>query len=136
VGACGRLFARQERGRQATVRQVWRLWHRGRHNFDDIARHFKVSQLVAARRALDESLISKAQFFKFYKAYSELELKPMQSTGGNFYATAKQRVGRRFGKMIGLAVEQEKLFYRDAYRLTGLSGKTFDTVIGELISRC
>jgi Zn-dependent peptidase ImmA (M78 family) len=39
--------------------------------FDAIARLFKVSPVVAARRALDLTLISKTQFFRFYKQNQE-----------------------------------------------------------------
>ncbi len=46
--------------------------------FQILARHFKVSELVAARRALDLNLISKPQFFDFYEAYLKREKNPLK----------------------------------------------------------
>lgn len=107
------------------------LWKSsGKQTFDQISRHFKVSQLVAARRAADLGLITRAQFFAFYRKYLEQEFHSSDSAksgGGNFYLTQNQRLGRLFAQTVYAAVKQNKLLYRDAYRLTGLKGKTFDT---------
>lgn len=95
--------------------------------FQEIARRFKVSELVAARRALDLRLIAKNDFFEFYEAYLEEERRSgkREDGGGNFYRTQHLRIGRRFALAVVRAVRAGRLLYRDAYQLTGLHGETF-----------
>jgi len=92
-----------------------------------IAKHFKVSEIVVARRALDLSRITKNQFFAFYEEYSQREFrkKEKQGSGGDFFATAKKRVSLSFAAHIRNAINNGQLLYRDAYRLTNLKGDTF-----------
>jgi len=95
--------------------------------FQKLARRFKVSELVIARRALDLEYITKREFIEFYNDYQTRERhKTQDSDGGNFYATQNLRIGRRFAEAIITAVREEKLLYREAYQLTGLYGKTFE----------
>ena len=91
-------------------------------------RQFKVSPMVIARRALDTGQISKAAFFEFYNAYTSREFvkKAKTGSGGDFYATAKRRIGIPFAAHINTAVKTGQLLYRDAYNLTGIRGKTFE----------
>ena len=49
-----------------------------------------------------------------------------KSTGGNFWNTQNVRIGQRFGLAVVRAAREGKLLYRDAYRLTGLHGDTFE----------
>ena len=94
-----------------------------------IAKFFKVSEIVIARRALDTGKISKGQFFAFYNAHTqrEIEKKENQSSGGDFYATTKKRLSITFASHVYNAVKSGKLLYRDAYKLTSLKGDTFQT---------
>lgn len=110
------------------LRAIWASVKKDPEPFQSIARHFKVSSLVAARRALDAGLIKKDDFFQFYKSYQEDERRvtSKKSEGGDFYATQGSRIGRRFAHTILRAVSEGKLLYNDAYKLTGLYGKTFD----------
>ncbi|MBM2815054.1 MAG: hypothetical protein HW421_1816 [Ignavibacteria bacterium] len=96
-------------------------------NINYTARYFKVSEIVLARRALDTGKISRAQFFDFYEEYSNREFikKVNQSSGGDFYATTKKRLSLTFAAHINNAVKANMLLYRDAYKLTGLNGNTF-----------
>lgn len=102
--------------------------------FNALAKRFKVSPVVAARRALDANLITKREFFSFFNAYRNIERRKakLKSSGGDFYRTQETRIGRRFGLAVVRAVRQGRLLYRDAYRLTGLSGKTFDQYVDAL----
>jgi Zn-dependent peptidase ImmA (M78 family) len=96
-------------------------------NIKAIARYFKVSPIVIARRALDLGKLSKAAFFAFYNDYiSQLEFKKKnQSGGGDFYATAKKRISLSFAAHVNHAVKTNNLLYRDAFKLTGLKGDTY-----------
>ena len=93
-----------------------------------VARRFKVSVIVAARRALDLNLIDRPSFSTFYNQYlsEERRNKEAGNDGGNFWNTQSGRIGRRFGAAVVRAVKEERLSYREAYALTGLQGSTFD----------
>jgi Zn-dependent peptidase ImmA (M78 family) len=96
--------------------------------FQVLARRFKVSALVAARRALDARLITRDEFLDFYGDYQADERRQAagRSGGGDFFANQDVRVGRRFAGAVIQAAREGRLLYRDAYRLTGLYGRTFD----------
>ena len=96
--------------------------------FQALARRFKVSPLVAARRVLDRKLMARDDFYEFLGRYTadERRRSAQQSSGGNFYNAQRGRVGRRFGSAVIRAAREGRLLYRDAYRLTGLHGRSFD----------
>jgi Zn-dependent peptidase ImmA (M78 family) len=106
---------------------AWSEAERAEEPYQFLARQFKVSPLVAARRALDLGLIGKGKFLTFYRAYREDERrKKSKSDGGNFYATQGVRIGKRFGDAVVRAVKEGRMLYGDAYALTGLRGRSFD----------
>ncbi len=109
-----------------------RVWQE-RPDIRYVARHFKVSVIVAARRALDLGKINKENFYNFYKEYtSQIQLKKEnQKSGGDFYATTKKRLSLTFAAYINQAVKANKLLYRDAYKLTSLKGNTYQTFFNE-----
>lgn len=110
-----------------SLRNFWREIRRQPDRFQAVARRFKVSEIVAARRALDLGLISRDAFFEFYEEYLKREhAKRSGEEGGDFYATQNLRLGRRFGELVVRAVREGRLLYGEAYRLTGLYGKTFE----------
>ncbi len=96
--------------------------------FQYLARHFKVSPLVAARRALDLGFVSKSDFFAFYNDYMEDSRRKAaaHTGGGDFYANLDMRLGRRFAETVVRAAAEGRVLYRDAYLLTGLNSETFD----------
>lgn len=112
---------------ESKLRKIWLSVHQFSEPFQVIARQFKVSVLVAARRALDLQLIKKTEFFDFYREYQEDELrKTAQKTkGGDYYANQNLRIGQRFARTVMQATKEGQLLYREAYQLTGLRGKTF-----------
>lgn len=111
---------------ETDLHEIWLRVRGDSERFQLVAKHFKVSEIVAARRALDLRLITKAEFFEFYQDRFVSQLEEVQdSSGGNFYATQTFRVGRRFAEAVIRATVEGKLLYHEAYRLTGLKGKTF-----------
>ena len=107
----------------------WPTAKRANDRYQAIARHFKVSSLVAARRTLDLDLIDKNEFFRFYEEYQHTEWDSRQqrkAKGGDFWNTQKWRIGPRFGTAVIRAVKEGRLLYREAYTLTGLKGDTFE----------
>lgn len=92
-----------------------------------IARRFRVSVLVAARRTLHLRLIDRKEFREFYESYRQQAARtPDETTGGNFWNSQNVRIGRRCGAAVTRAVKEGRLSYREAYTLTGLRGNTFD----------
>jgi len=100
-------------------------------SFYTLADQFKVSPLVVARRALDIGYIEKSEFFGFYNTYMAgvRTDKATKEPGGNFYHNCEYRIGRPFANAISRAVKEGKLLYREAYKLTGLQGSTFNQYV-------
>jgi Zn-dependent peptidase ImmA (M78 family) len=109
--------------------------------FHAIARWYKVSPIVSARRALDLGLITKAQFFAFYEQEQAewrqraAEEKKTKKSGPNFYDVQDVRLGRRFAYAVVRAAREGRLPYLDAYRLTDLRGDTFNQYAQRLLQR-
>ena len=109
-----------------------------KHNWDEFAnapdpykeasRHFKVSRIVVARRALDTNCIDQKAFNEFYSEYEKEQYKQDndKSDGGDFYKTTNLRIGKKFAGNVIRAVEEGKILYRQAYRLTGLKSESFN----------
>jgi Zn-dependent peptidase ImmA (M78 family) len=102
------------------------------HGFQPLARQFKVSALVAARRALDERLINWNEFMAFYRSQGQRAKKKL---GGDFFKTQNNRVGVRFAMAVDRATREGSLLYRDAYSLTGLTSDTFKKYLGKIQTR-
>jgi Zn-dependent peptidase ImmA (M78 family) len=119
---------------QSELQQIWPSVRGDSEPFQTIALQFKVSALVVARRALDTNLINKKTFLNFYRAYQSDERRAAaeRSLGGDFYVNQNLRVGQRFASAVIRAVKESKLLYSEAYRLTGLYGKTFDRYAASL----
>ena len=111
----------------------WRRADSIGESLQSVARRFKVSVLVAARRTLDLRLIGLDEFRSFYDAYQQQAAKrPDETTGGNFWNSQNVRIGRRFGSAVTRAAREGRLSYREAYALTGLRGDTFDAFVRSL----
>ncbi len=53
--------------------------------------------------------------------------------GGDYYRTQSLRVGKYFLQFVVQALNEGVLQYTDAYRLTGLYGRTFDNYVDKLL---
>lgn len=95
-----------------------------------VARKFKVSELVVARRTHDLKLLSDTAYHSFWNEYITRDIQHKRGTsGGDFYKTTMKRIGRMFAIHVNNAVNSRQLSYTDAYRLTGLSGDTYSKFI-------
>ena len=116
---------------ESSFRDLWNLVDRNTVvptgvSFESIARQFKVSAIVAARRALDLDLIDVDTFYAFYENHKQQGGTIQQTTdGGNFWNTQRWRIGPRFAAAVARATKEERLTYREACSLTGLSGESF-----------
>ncbi|MDR2221196.1 MAG: ImmA/IrrE family metallo-endopeptidase [Flavobacteriaceae bacterium] len=104
-------------------------------NFQTLSKLFKVSPIVISRRALDLKCISFQQFLTFYNQYMDAfrNKKSKQGPGGDFYATTKKRISPRFATFVNNAVRENKLLYRDAYKLTNMKGDTYNKFVTEYL---
>lgn len=110
------------------LRQKWN------GNIDTLARTFRVSKIMMARRAYEERLISNAEYRSYMDAYwahvhEHSDKKESGNSGGDYYATTRRRLGFNFIVHISNAVKSNQLSYNEAYRLTGCYGVTFDRLI-------
>ena len=109
------------------LRAFWPSANRSAEPFQAVARHFKVSSIVAARRALDLGMIDRGTFFRFYNEYkTQSSSSPQASGGGDFWNTQRWRLGPRFAATVIRAVNSGRLSYMEAYSLTDLRGDTFE----------
>lgn len=107
------------------LRGIWSRIKRRENKYQEAAKIFKVSELVAARRMLDLELINRDEFYSFIRSYKE-RIKPPKEQGGNFYYLTDKRLGRKFAEAVVSQTLSGKITYRYAYELTGLHGETFD----------
>ena len=109
--------------------EMKRHWPSVKHEddpFERLARTFKVSPIVAGRRAMDNKLVGREEFFSFYQDYTQRERKrPKAEGGGDFYNTQNVRLGQAFALSVMRAALEGRLSFKEAYDLTGLQGGTF-----------
>jgi Zn-dependent peptidase ImmA (M78 family) len=111
---------------QEPLRRFWPAVQQNPEPIQAVARHFKVSSIVAARRLSDLKLITTSEFLAFYHSWQASSHTPKPGDdGGDFYKTQNMRVGKRFGELVVRATKEGNLLYSEAYRLTGLYGETF-----------
>jgi len=111
------------------TRELKAHWRRVKDDpqpFMTLARQFKVSPIVAGRRAMDLQLVDRETFFTFYHAYVVQERTRRKGTGGgDFYNSQNVRVGEMFAKQVIRAAKEGRVTFKEAYDLTGLRGGAF-----------
>lgn len=111
-------------GRQ--LRERWGDAKRSPSPFEILARQFKVSPIVAGRRAMDLRLVDRETFFAFYRTYTAQErTRSSGPGGGDFYKNQNTRVGVLFSTHIVRAAIEGRVGFKEAYDLTGLRGGAF-----------
>ena len=118
-------------------REQWKKDNNGHSAFQNLAKAFKVSSIVIARRAFDLDLISSEVYFRFWNQEKKnwednKNKKPTKKSGGSPYRNYRVKLGKSFSEAVISATRSGFLSYRDAFRLTGLKGKTFDKYMGML----
>lgn len=108
------------------LKEVWNDAKRTERPFEDLARRFKVSPIVAGRRTLDLRLVDREAFFTFYHAYiAEERRRGKGSGGGDFYNNQNTRVGALFATHVIRAAIEGRVGFKEAYDLAGLRGGAF-----------
>ena len=115
------------------LRKRWIQAKRDPHPFEALGRSFKVSPVVAARRAMDLKLVERRAFFEFHERYVNREHRGGTTpSGGDFYNNQNARVGKLFATHVMGAAMGGEIGFREAYELTGLRGGTFQDYAGKL----
>ena len=115
------------------LRERWIRVRREQHPFEALGRSFKVSPVVAARRAMDLKLVERSAFFEFYERYINREHRGGTTpSGGDFYNNQNARVGKLFATHVMRAAMGGQIGFGEAYELTGLRGGTFQDYAGRL----
>ena len=124
-GWCNRAAAELLVPSQELQRQ-WTRLGRARKPFEAVARSFKVSPVVAARRAMDLKLVERSVFFDFYEHHISRERRSgTRPSSGDFYNNQNTRVGKLFATHVMRAAMEGQVGFKEAYQLTGLRGGTF-----------
>ena len=110
---------------EAEVRACWPEVRHADAPFEKLAKRFKVSPIVAGRRALDLRLVDRQAFFDFYAAYTQQERKGRPEGGGDFYKVQNNRIGQLFATQVIRAAMEGRITFKRAYDLTGLTGGSF-----------
>ena len=108
---------------QQALQAYWLVVQNSVNPSKDIARNFKVSTVVAARRLLDLGLIDQDTFLVSYNKLRH---------GGSFWNVQRWRIGPRFAGAVARAVKEGRLSYREAYSLTDLRGNAFERMPEEM----
>lgn len=95
------------------------LWNKS-YTLDKLARHFKVSRLVVARRAYDLGKIDKATYSSVYAS----SWKVKSSSGGSPYNTIPVRNSKRLTNALVKRTMEGSVLIRDAARLLNVTPST------------
>ncbi len=98
----------------------WNSNHSLSENADDLARLFRVSTVVIARRAVDLRVVAWDEYHAFYAEQAQQWRNTKKSDGGSPYKTIPLRNGRRFTDAVVRAALEQRLLLRDAGRMLGL----------------
>ncbi len=102
--------------------QMWSDAESNSQNYARLAKFFKVSQIVVARRALDLNKIKERVYTAYFNHEKERwEEDSEGSSGGDFYKTLPVRNGLRFSQMVTAYAVEGRLLYRDAAALLNAS---------------
>ncbi|MEA5004130.1 MAG: ImmA/IrrE family metallo-endopeptidase [Christensenella sp.] len=99
---------------------------------NNLARRFNVSNIVIARRALDNAFITDRDYYQINNQVEENVEKMKKSSGGNHYKTIAFTIDRAFFKSVNRSLKEGKTQFTEAYRLTGVKAKTFQHLESEL----
>jgi Zn-dependent peptidase ImmA (M78 family)/transcriptional regulator with XRE-family HTH domain len=113
-----------------TIRTEWNVQDSLEENADRFARRFRVSTVMAARRAYDVGFIRWDTYIVFYNEQRDLWKQRADKTssagGGNYYLNVPVRNGRSFTSAVVSSALEHRLLFRDAGRLLGISPSKMD----------
>lgn len=100
----------------------------------ELAKYFRCSESVFARRALDNQKIDKVIYNQVVSDAIQAYIKSKQekSSGGDYYRVASSKLDGSFVRALCESVNSGRTSYTEAYRLTNTTSKTFSEVASGL----
>lgn len=98
-----------------------------------LAKKYKVSRYVIARRLLDFEKITDNQYKELIKSLKASPPSRKKTDGGNYNNNLKFRVDDTFFRFVHNAIMQDRVSYTEAFRLIGVGYKGFKTLESEHI---
>lgn len=98
-----------------------------RVKIDEITKKFCCSNIVVARKALDNHKISQSDYNSILKQTMDkfLATKNSKASGGDFYKNLVSRLDKGLIKALVYSINSGKTSYTEAYQLTATNSKTF-----------
>lgn len=108
-----------------------KMWKKECGNIDSLVKRFKISRWVVARRAKELGLMSDELYWSIIKQWKAVPLIEQKQKSGAvpFAIRAVRNNGRVFLVHLNNALSKQKIMHRDAYRLTGMKGDSFHSVV-------
>jgi len=106
-------------------------WRETQGNIERLSLQFKVSRFVIARRALEFGLLTVSDFRRLLTVWEKEPIPEgrKKKSAVPFPIRAVRTNGRLFLVHLDNALNNHSILYRDAYRLTGMKGDTYQKVI-------
>lgn len=98
-------------------------WNKGvslEENAHELAKYFKVSTVMLARRALQLNFIGKKEYFDFYRREKE-KWTSVRSGGGDYYLNIPVRNGKHFTDAVVWSAVEGKTLLREAGKLLNIN---------------
>jgi Zn-dependent peptidase ImmA (M78 family) len=99
-------------------------------DYNKLAKHFNVSQIIIARKLYDLNLINENDFIEFLQENAKKERKSINKEC-NFYETIKLRLSKRFISLLKSAIYENIITYKDGMLVTELKRGSFFKLIEE-----
>ena len=103
-----------------------------------IAKVFRCSRFVVARKALDNGRLSQnvyeqmiKELTKKFKEWQE-EQRENRNSGGDYYRNLASKIDRNFITALARSASEGRTQYTEVYRLTSTNRKTFGRLLDEI----
>ena len=100
---------------------------------EELAKKYKVSRYVIARRLLDLGKIDKPAYDNIVGSLKSTAKPRKKADGGNYNNNLVFRVDDTFFRFVHNAIMQDRVSYTEAFRLVGTGYKGFKHLEGELL---
>ena len=107
------------------------------NTISELGKRFVCSRFVLLRKALDIGKIDQREYGRllnlFQKQFRAAKDQKQEkgSGGGDFYRTLRAKWDKRFIQALYASAQSGRTQYRDVYRLTNTTGKTFHELVGK-----
>lgn len=98
----------------------------------ELADLFKCNQVIIARRALDNNLITNDEYSKIVDQANQEYKNKQKNSGGDYYTTQANRIDHRFLLALDTSLHEARTLHTEAFRLTNTNRITFEKLIDKV----